>query len=64
MLEVCLRPARGTSCALRISLRLQETEQLPTLATNLSRMSRGKMIGVRYNKDFNWVGGNIAFFED
>lgn len=33
----------------------------PTLAINLARLSRGKMIGVRYNKDFDWVGGTIAF---
>lgn len=35
----------------------------PTLLTNLARMSRGEMIGVRYNKDFDWVGGNICYFE-
>lgn len=33
----------------------------PTLAINLARLSRGKMIGVRYNKDFSWVGGTVAF---
>lgn len=33
----------------------------PTLAINLGRLSKGKMIGVRYNKDFDWVGGTIAF---
>jgi hypothetical protein len=33
----------------------------PTLAINLARLSRGKMIGVNYNKDFDWVGGTIAF---
>jgi hypothetical protein len=35
----------------------------PTLATNLARLSRGKMIGVRYNKDFDWVGGTVAFMQ-
>jgi len=33
----------------------------PVLAINLARLSRGKMIGVRYNKDFDWVGGTVAF---
>lgn len=33
----------------------------PTLAINLARLSKGKMIGVRYNADFDWVGGTIAF---
>ena len=35
----------------------------PRLLTNLVRMSRGKMIGVNFNKDFDWVGGSVAFFE-
>jgi hypothetical protein len=35
----------------------------PQVVTNLARLSRGKLIGVRYNKDFNWVGGSSAFFE-
>jgi hypothetical protein len=26
-------------------------------------MSKGKMIGVRYNKDKTWVGGSVAFIE-
>jgi hypothetical protein len=33
------------------------------LVTNLARLSRGKMIGVDYNKNFDWVGGSSAFFE-
>ncbi len=35
----------------------------PRLITNLVRLSRGKMIGVDYNKNFTWVGGSVAFFE-
>lgn len=35
----------------------------PILATNLTRLSKGKMIGVDYNKDKTWVGGSVAFFE-
>ena len=31
---------------------------------NLSRLSKGKMIGTRYNKDKEWVGGSVAFFEN
>lgn len=32
----------------------------PKLCINLSRLSRGKMIGVRYNADFDWVGGTVG----
>jgi hypothetical protein len=36
----------------------------PMAATNLARLSKGKMIGVRYNRDREWVGGSVAYFED
>lgn len=35
----------------------------PGLITNLARLSRGEMIGVKYNKDKTWVGGTVCFFE-
>lgn len=35
----------------------------PQLITNLARLSRGDMIGVKYNKDKTWVGGSVCFFE-
>lgn len=35
----------------------------PQLVTNLARLSRGEMIGVKFNKNKTWVGGTIAFFE-
>jgi hypothetical protein len=35
----------------------------PTLLCNLARLSRGEMIGVKFNKDKDWVGGSLALFE-
>ena len=35
----------------------------PRAVHNLARLSKGKMIGTRYNKDKEWVGGSVAFFE-
>ena len=35
----------------------------PALITNLARLSRGEMIGVKFNKDKTWVGGSVCFFE-
>jgi hypothetical protein len=35
----------------------------PVGVHNLARLSKGKMIGTRYNKNKEWVGGNVAFFE-
>lgn len=38
-------------------------QQEPTLLCNLVRLSRGEMIGVKYNKDKDWVGGTLGLFE-
>jgi hypothetical protein len=35
----------------------------PRAIHNLARLSKGEMIGTRYNKDHSWVGGSIAYFE-
>ncbi|MGK0365840.1 MAG: hypothetical protein ACI85O_002908, partial [Saprospiraceae bacterium] len=35
----------------------------PVIVTNLCRLSKGAMIGVKYNKDKTWVGGSVGFFE-
>jgi hypothetical protein len=35
----------------------------PVAVNNLARLSKGKMIGVRYNMDKDWVGGSVAYFE-
>lgn len=41
----------------------EEGKAKPQLMTNLCRLSRGEMIGVDHNKDFDWVGGSAGFFE-
>ena len=35
----------------------------PIATNNLARLSKGKMVGVRYNKDKEWVGGSFGLFE-
>ncbi len=41
-----------------------DSEQKPILVTNLARLSRGEMIGVNFNKNFDWVGGTVGFMEE
>ncbi|NWF89257.1 MAG: hypothetical protein HXY50_07305 [Ignavibacteriaceae bacterium] len=36
-------------------------DEKPVLATNLIRTSKGKMMGVDFNKNKTWVGSNIAY---
>ena len=40
-----------------------KNDKSPTLVTNLVRLSRGEMIGVKFNKDKDWVGGTVGMFE-
>ncbi len=53
-------PEGGVKAEIRLMYLWPDGED-PILCLNLARMSRGKMIGVRYNKDFNWVGGTVGF---
>lgn len=41
----------------------KKEDDSPTLLGNLVRLSRGEMIGVKFNKDKNWVGGTLGLFE-
>jgi hypothetical protein len=52
----------GVKAEIRLMYLWADGEE-PVLCINLARMSRGKMIGVRYNKDFDWVGGTVGFME-
>ena len=54
-------PDGGVKIEVRLLYLWPDGDAKPTLAVNLARLSRGKMIGVRYNKDFDWVGGTVAF---
>ncbi|SFT85983.1 hypothetical protein SAMN04489724_2382 [Algoriphagus locisalis] len=47
----------------RILVLWPEKDEKPTLVGNLARLSRGEMIGVKFNKDKDWVGGSIGLFE-
>ncbi|MFI5144917.1 MAG: hypothetical protein ACHQJ4_04915, partial [Ignavibacteria bacterium] len=35
----------------------------PVLVNNIVRLSKGKMMGVDFNKDRSWVGSSIGYFE-
>lgn len=49
---------------IRMLFAWEDSATRPTLVTNLARLSRGEMIGVNFNKNFDWVGGSCSFFED
>jgi hypothetical protein len=60
---VVASPDGGVKAEIRLLYLWPDGFERPVLAINLARLSRGKMIGVRYNKDFDWVGGTVAFMK-
>jgi hypothetical protein len=62
--DVIPTPDDPAKVEIRLMYLWREGERRPKLAINLARLSKGKMIGVRYNKDRTWVGGSVAFFEN
>ncbi len=61
--DVIETPEGPAKAEIRIFYFWKDGEPRPVATTNLARISKGKMIGVRYNKDKRWVGGTIAYFE-
>jgi len=56
-------PDEPAKAEIRIFYFWEPGAERPVAANNLSRLSKGKMIGVRYNKDKEWVGGSFCLFE-
>ncbi|MGZ3881833.1 MAG: hypothetical protein ACXVBF_10870, partial [Flavisolibacter sp.] len=56
-------PGEPAKAEIRLFYFWKDGESRPVAANNLSRLSKGKMIGVRYNKDKDWVGGSFCLFE-
>jgi len=56
-------PNEPAKAEIRIFYFWEEGKARPVAANNLARLSKGKMIGVRYNKDKDWVGGTFCLFE-
>lgn len=56
-------PSHPAKCEIRMIYCWDEDQPRPVLVHNLARLSKGKMIGVRYNANQDWVGGSLAYFE-
>lgn len=60
-----IRTPDGTAkCEIRIFYFWEKGALRPIPANNLARLSKGKMIGVRYNMNKDWVGGSYCLFEE
>lgn len=61
--DVIVTPDIPAKAEIRIFYFWKDGEARPVPTNNLARLSKGKMIGVRYNQDKEWVGGSLAYFE-
>lgn len=61
--DIIQTPDIPAKAEIRIFYFWKDGEPRPIPTNNLARLSKGKMIGVRYNKDKEWVGGSLAYFE-
>ena len=62
--DVIETPDGKAKAEIRLFYFWEEGKARPVAAQNLSRISKGKMVGVRYNKDKQWVGGSFCLFEE
>ena len=56
-------PDGKVKAEVRVLCTWKKNDVAPTLLCNLVRLSRGEMIGVKFNKDKDWVGGTLGLFE-
>lgn len=61
--DVIQTPDEPAKAEIRLFYFWKDGAARPVAANNLARLSKGKMIGVRYNKDKEWVGGSLCYFE-
>ena len=61
--DVIVTPDGPAKSEIRLFYFWKKEWDRPVGVHNLARLSKGKMIGTRYNKNKEWVGGNVAFFE-
>lgn len=56
-------PSGPAKCEVRMLMIWEKGKSRPVIVNNLARLSKGAMVGVRYNKDKDWVGGSVGFFD-
>ncbi len=61
--DIIKTPDIPAKAEIRLFFFREQADQPYIAVNNLARLSKGKMIGVRYNKDKEWVGGSVCFFE-
>jgi hypothetical protein len=58
-----MSPSEPVKCEIRVMIVWPEGSTCPVFTTNLTRLSKGDLIGVKFNKNKDWVGGSLTYFE-
>ncbi len=58
-----IAPNGGVKVEIRMLMIWEHGKPTARIVNNLVRLSKGAMIGVKYNKDMDWVGASVGFFE-
>lgn len=62
--EPCLvTPSGNAKVEVRLLYIWPDNDAAPQLVLNLTRLSKGAMIGVSQNKNMDWVGGSASIME-
>lgn len=56
-------PNEPVKVEIRMMLAWPDNNERPIIINNLVRLSKGKMIGVKYNMNKDWVGASVGLFE-
>lgn len=57
-------PDIPAKCEIRMMCLYNAKEGKSQIVTNLMRLTKGAMVGTKFNKDKEWVGGSAGFFEN
>ncbi|MCA1751117.1 MAG: hypothetical protein LC670_04880, partial [Flavobacteriales bacterium] len=55
-------PSGPAKFEIRMLMLWEAGQEKVRIVNNLVRVSKGDMVGVRYNADKDWVGASMAFF--
>jgi hypothetical protein len=56
-------PSEPAKCEIRMMMLWEKDEPKGKLVNNLVRLTKGRMVGVKFNKNKDWVGGTVGYFE-
>jgi len=56
-------PSEPAKCEIRMMMLWGKGESKGKLVNNLVRLTKGRMVGVKFNKNKDWVGGTVGYFE-